>query len=126
MSENESSKQKDIALVRDFFRNNIDRVKKVKTISETKMKLLDDNRSIEGYMDSRWSWTLAFMIYDELLELWDFLESVSMSIIESEYETTNFKEQIKTLNKELKKHKPALLEFERIINEGKRELRRFK
>jgi len=126
LSENESSKQKDIALVRDFFRNNIDRVKKVKTISETKMKLLDDNRSIEGYMDSRWSWTLAFMIYDELLELWDFLESVSMSIIESEYETTNFKEQIKTLNKELKKHKPALLEFERIINEGKRELRRFK
>jgi hypothetical protein len=64
-------------------------------------------------------------MYHELWRLWGIVESLAILTLEEE-KTPDIEAEVKALRKEIKKHKPVLLEFERIMKEGKEELRHYR
>lgn len=119
----ESDKAKQLEEIKQYFAPKIEKTKKNKIVAETRYNLTKDDRS---YMNARWSWVMAYIIFDNLVGIWEMLQKIVEGLAESETETSTFKEQIQKLNKEFKKHKPVLAEFERIMKEGKQELGRYK
>lgn len=109
---------------RQFFKQKIDHARELKTIAKTRSDVLSSFNTRE-FMNAKWSWALTHAVYTDFLELWEFLQDLTLELIKSEGETkTTIKDKVEKLEKELRKHKPALSEFERIMKEGKQELRR--
>ena len=87
----------------------------------------------EKTLDSDWDTTYIDFIeennpfslsHEIALHDWEYTNEAVIAVIEEEYEKPDLEKQVNSLSKELKKHKPALLEFERIMKDAKEEQRR--
>jgi hypothetical protein len=117
--------EKGLEQTRQFFKHKIDHIKEERARARAYCDALAKQET--EYATRLWSWTAVKIFYKEFLDIWEFLQDVTLELIKSEGENkATVKERIEKLEKELKRHKPALSEFERIMKEGKQELRQHK
>ncbi len=125
-------KMKALVEAKGFFAEKTKNLKEMQIISDTKSKELDYVKDLRSFMNAQWSWNLCGLMYAELMSIWNTLENITIDLMEEEIQKQDenqeidIKAKVLTLEKTFKKHKPALLEFERIMKEGKKELSRFK
>jgi hypothetical protein len=106
---------------KELFQKTTDRIKEFKITADTRYNLLEKSKDEHSYMNAKWSWIMVKIMTEELLRLWDFLEALTLSLIEEEHKKPELETKIAELSKELKKHEPALLEFEQLMEDARRQ-----
>jgi len=85
----------------------------------------DSQKDKDSYMVAKWSWLLCKQMYEELGLIWEDLEAITTGLMEEGLakDEVDLTGKVTKIEKDLKKHRPALLEFERIMKASRAEQR---